>query len=138
MITARCCLAWLGAGGRWLPTWLPGEPVSVAHAGTRVQHGRGDWFSPRAFTLRSWEGSRCGTASWTDRTLIASGWCPPEERLRYYARQFPLVEGGCHLLCAARRADRGAMGRANPARLHLQRQGVQPVHRPPRPGGRAA
>jgi len=40
---------------------------------------------------------RVGTASWTDRTLIASGWYPPEadtpeKRLRYYARQFPLVE----------------------------------------------
>ena len=40
---------------------------------------------------------RLGTASWTDRTLIASGWYPleantPEKRLRYYARQFPLVE----------------------------------------------
>jgi len=40
---------------------------------------------------------RVGTASWTDRTLIASGWYPPEadtpeQRLRFYARQFPLVE----------------------------------------------
>jgi uncharacterized protein YecE (DUF72 family) len=40
---------------------------------------------------------RVGTASWTDRTLIESGWYPPEaatpeQRLRYYARQFPLVE----------------------------------------------
>src|SRR6201996_7691766 len=38
-----------------------------------------------------------GTAGWTDRTLIASGWYPaeagtPEKRLRYYAGQFPLVE----------------------------------------------
>ena len=38
-----------------------------------------------------------GTASWTDRTLIASGWYPPEantpaKRLQYYASQFPLVE----------------------------------------------
>ncbi|MET8232055.1 DUF72 domain-containing protein [Micromonospora sp. NPDC005298] len=38
-----------------------------------------------------------GTASWTDRTLLDSGWYPqtaddPEERLAYYARQFPLVE----------------------------------------------
>src|SRR5579875_1320148 len=38
-----------------------------------------------------------GTASWTDKTLIASGWYPPEadtpeRRLRFYARQFPLVE----------------------------------------------
>jgi hypothetical protein len=34
-----------------------------------------------------------GTASWTDRTLIAAGWYPPgvntpEKRLRYYASQF--------------------------------------------------
>jgi uncharacterized protein YecE (DUF72 family) len=40
---------------------------------------------------------RVGTASWTDRTLIASGWYPPEadtpaNRLQFYARQFPLVE----------------------------------------------
>jgi uncharacterized protein YecE (DUF72 family) len=40
---------------------------------------------------------KVGTASWTDRTLLASGWYPddvstPEERLRYYAKQFPLVE----------------------------------------------
>jgi uncharacterized protein YecE (DUF72 family) len=38
-----------------------------------------------------------GTASWTDKTLLASGWYPKgassaEERLSYYASQFPLVE----------------------------------------------
>jgi uncharacterized protein YecE (DUF72 family) len=38
-----------------------------------------------------------GTASWTDKTLLASGWYPsadrtPQERLAYYASQFPLVE----------------------------------------------
>jgi len=38
-----------------------------------------------------------GTASWTDRTLLASGWYPasadtPEKRLAYYAGQFPIVE----------------------------------------------
>lgn len=38
-----------------------------------------------------------GTASWTDKTLLESGWYPPDvktadERLRYYAEQFPLVE----------------------------------------------
>ena len=38
-----------------------------------------------------------GTASWTDKTLIESGWYPsdvdtPEERLRYYASTFPIVE----------------------------------------------
>jgi uncharacterized protein YecE (DUF72 family) len=40
---------------------------------------------------------RVGTASWTDKTLLASGWYPAdassaEERLGYYAKQFPLVE----------------------------------------------
>jgi uncharacterized protein YecE (DUF72 family) len=38
-----------------------------------------------------------GTASWTDKTLLESGWYPadattPESRLRFYAEQFPLVE----------------------------------------------
>ena len=39
-----------------------------------------------------------GTSSWTDQTLIESGrFYPrsattPEDRLRYYARQFPIVE----------------------------------------------
>jgi uncharacterized protein YecE (DUF72 family) len=40
---------------------------------------------------------RVGTASWTDKTLLESGWYPPnantpEKRLAHYARQFPLVE----------------------------------------------
>jgi uncharacterized protein YecE (DUF72 family) len=40
---------------------------------------------------------KVGTASWTDKTLLASGWYPPsadtaEKRLAYYAQQFPLVE----------------------------------------------
>lgn len=38
-----------------------------------------------------------GTASWTDKTLLDSGWYPPDattpaDRLSYYASQFPLVE----------------------------------------------
>ena len=39
-----------------------------------------------------------GTCSWTDPTLVGSGWYPedvkkdPEERLRFYAERFPLVE----------------------------------------------
>lgn len=41
---------------------------------------------------------RCGTASWTDPTLVESGLfyppgaSTPEKRLRHYASQFPLVE----------------------------------------------
>ncbi|MBV9161591.1 MAG: DUF72 domain-containing protein [Pseudonocardiales bacterium] len=38
-----------------------------------------------------------GTASWTDKSLVQSGWYPsgvstPADRLRYYADHFPLVE----------------------------------------------
>jgi uncharacterized protein YecE (DUF72 family) len=38
-----------------------------------------------------------GTASWTDKSLLQSGWYPPgtssaEDRLKFYATQFPLVE----------------------------------------------
>src|SRR3990172_4180951 len=38
-----------------------------------------------------------GSCSWADKTLLDSGWYPPsakspEERLRYYSEQFPLVE----------------------------------------------
>lgn len=40
---------------------------------------------------------KVGTASWTHRTLLESGWYPPdanspERRLAYYATQFPIVE----------------------------------------------
>ena len=41
---------------------------------------------------------KVGTCSWTDPTLLESGWYPPDvvkkpdERLRYYAERFPLVE----------------------------------------------
>ena len=54
---------------------------------------------------------RVGTASWTDRTLTGSGWYPPEagtpeKRLRYYARQFDLVEvdATCYALPAGQTA----------------------------------
>jgi uncharacterized protein YecE (DUF72 family) len=40
---------------------------------------------------------KVGTASWTHRTLLESGWYPPdannpERRLAYYATRFPIVE----------------------------------------------
>jgi uncharacterized protein YecE (DUF72 family) len=40
---------------------------------------------------------RVGTASWTDKTLLESGWYPPEannpeERLKFYASKFDVVE----------------------------------------------
>ena len=56
---------------------------------------------------------KCGTCSWTDPTLIASGWYPaavkdkPDERLRYYAERFPLVENDAsyYALPAAKQAQ---------------------------------
>jgi uncharacterized protein YecE (DUF72 family) len=54
---------------------------------------------------------RVGTASWTDRTLLASGWYPrpvdtPAKRLGFYAEHFPLVEvdSGYYALPAERTA----------------------------------
>jgi uncharacterized protein YecE (DUF72 family) len=40
---------------------------------------------------------KVGTCSWTDPTILRSGWYPPqadspEERLQFYASQFPVVE----------------------------------------------
>lgn len=40
---------------------------------------------------------KTGATTWAERSLLASGWYPPdarsaEQRLRYYASQFPLVE----------------------------------------------
>ena len=41
---------------------------------------------------------RVGTASWSDPTLLETGWYPPgvkshaEKRLRYYAERFNTVE----------------------------------------------
>src|SRR3990170_748859 len=39
-----------------------------------------------------------GACSWADKTLVDSGWYPPqaktpEDRLRFYAEHFPIVEG---------------------------------------------
>jgi uncharacterized protein YecE (DUF72 family) len=57
----------------------------------------GDLNSVRSAASRRGGRIMVGTASWTDKTLLASGWYPqtadnPEKRLGYYARQFPLVE----------------------------------------------
>ena len=84
-----------------------------------------------------------GTAGWTDRTLIASGWYPPEannagEAAAVLRPPVPAGGGGRHLLRAARRADRHGLGGADPGRVHLQHQGVQPVHPAPHPGQGAA
>lgn len=53
---------------------------------------------PRGINLRAMAGRiLVGTCSWADKTLVDSGWYPrgtksPEDRLRYYAERFPIVE----------------------------------------------
>src|SRR3981081_4366731 len=76
-----------------------------------------------------------GTASWTDKTLIASGrFYPakdntPEGRLRYYASQFPLVEvdSSYYAIPDARGA---AMGGTHAPIVPVQRQGVSTSNGP--------
>lgn len=78
------------------------ESVSTHHdPGTRSAIERAAAVSdapPEGVTLRNGHRIRIGTASWTDRTLLAPGlFYPPsvdsaEARLRYYASRFPLVE----------------------------------------------
>jgi uncharacterized protein YecE (DUF72 family) len=63
-----------------------------------------------------------GTASWTDKTLIESGWYPPEastpeKRLRYYARQFPLVEVDATYYSLPSRQNATAWASRTPARF---------------------
>ena len=82
---------------------------------------------------------RVGTASWTDKTLIDSGWYPPEantpeKRLRYYARQFPLVEVDATYYALPAERTAAGLGRAHASRIHLQHQGVQPAHPAPDAG----
>src|SRR6266567_4606497 len=77
---------------------LPGQPPSSQPgAAWPVGCPRVHGMPGRVLMLRVLGQVRVGTASWTDPTLIESGWYPPEadtpeKRLRYYARRFPLVE----------------------------------------------
>ncbi|WP_433236472.1 DUF72 domain-containing protein [Streptosporangium sp. CA-135522] len=55
------------------------------------------WPAPAAADRSGAEGILVGTASWTDRSLLESGWYPneastPAARLAYYASRFPIVE----------------------------------------------
>ena len=82
-----------------------------------------------------------GTASWTDKTLLESGWYPqtadnPEKRLAYYARQFPVVEVDSTYYGPPAEQTTRLWARAHAGRLHLQHQGVQPADRPPDQGVR--
>lgn len=53
--------------------------------------------TPNEHASRPADAIKVGTASWTDKTLLASGWYPPDvssaqDRLSFYARHFPIVE----------------------------------------------
>ena len=75
----------------------PSSPHDPGAAAARARAERAAPPSGEPITLGS-ASVRVGTASWTDRTLTASGvFYPaaattPEDRLRYYATLFPLVE----------------------------------------------
>ena len=72
---------------------------------------------------------RIGTASWTDPTMTAAGVFYPagadsaEERLRYYASRFPLVEVDAtyYSLPAAERPSCGSNGRRPTSRSTSRR-----------------
>ena len=60
--------------------------------------------------------------------LVPAGGEQPGEAAALLRPAVPAGGGGRDLLRAARRADRPGLGRTYAARLHLQHQGVQPVH----------
>ena len=61
-----------------------------------------------------------------------------EERLGLLRQPVPDRRGGCHLLRAAGPADRGALGRADAAGLHVRHQGPRADDRPADRGQAAA
>src|ERR1700682_3719465 len=71
-------------------------PAGAAPARLAPAARRG-WRSPRRAPPQLMGRIKVGISSWTEPTLIKSGWYPPdattaEERLRYYASKFPVVE----------------------------------------------
>ncbi len=77
-----------------------------------------------------------GTASWTDKTLLESGWYPkdadsPEKRLAHYAKQFPLVEVDSTYYTPPNERNAQLWAERTPARVHVQHQGVLAAHAAP-------
>lgn len=63
-----------------------------------------------------------GTSSWTDRTLLESGWYPkeartPEARLAHYASRFPLVEVDATYYALPSEANAARWAQRTPARF---------------------
>ena len=107
------------SSGRWGPAQLE-RPYAGEHG--RDPGGDGGMDRPVADRLRLVPG-RCehaGEAAAVLRSPVSAG------------------GGGRHLLRAARRADRPGLGGTDPGRVHLQHQGVQPVHPAPHAGEGAA
>src|SRR6184192_4419380 len=81
---------------------------------------------------------KVGISSWTEPTLVKSGWYPPtattaEDRLRYYASKFPIVEIDSTFY-AIPNEKTAAVGGANAKRFHLQCQGLCAAHPASGPG----
>ena len=86
---------------------------------------------------------RVGTASWTDRTLLESGWYPPEadtpeKRLRYYARQFALVEVDATYYALPAEQTAAAWAARTPAGFTFNVKAFSLFTQHPTPVGRAA
>ena len=68
---------------------------------------------------------RVGTAGWTDKTLIESGWYPDgasnPEAPAVLRESVPAGRGGLRVLRTACRADCHRVGGTDPRELHLQR-----------------
>ena len=94
----------------------------------------------RKLGAAAWTGEHAvltGSCSWTDRTLVEdSDWYPKrtmtaEERLRYYAAQFPLTEIDSTYYAPPAEQQARAVGGADARRLSLRRQGLLAADRPP-------
>ena len=83
-----------------------------------------------------------GVVDRPDADRLRAGYPPeagtPEKRLRYYARQFGLVEVDANYYALPAEQTAAAWAARTPAVLHVQREGVQPVHPASHPGGGAA
>ena len=94
-------------------------------------------FQVRPLYINTVDNILIGSASWTDKTLIACGRFYPKEcksaeaRLRYYAEQFPIVEVDSSYYGIPVAIECAVMGRSHARKLRVQCQSFPALHRPP-------
>src|SRR6266567_5672663 len=104
-VASRALLGQLGARGC---TACLGGFLCCGYGAGAGGHGVVDGPDPDRVGLVSARGGHAGEAAALLRPPVPAG------------------RGGCYLLRPAGRADRGGVGRADPGRVHLQRQGCSP------------